>query len=432
MPTRRAFNLWHYHLIVIGVILENCLALYDATASTAVPPIQLKILAASDTLPGDRFGTDIAISAEKVIVGAPQHQHLGSGTGAAYVFDVRTGDQLFKLTAPDAKENDLFGISVAIKDNLALVGALRGSGDHSPSAGAAYLFDLSTGLAIRKFTALDGEQFDRFGSAVAMQSDVVLIGAPNDDDNGTNAGAAYVFDIESGQQLRKLTPLDSAVGDNFGAFSIGLSGDKAVVGAWLDDDLGPQSGSAYTFDVSTGRQLSKLLPSDGRGGDFGAAVDLNGNEALVGTFLQNSGAGTFSGSAYLFDAESGLQVHKLIASDSAALDQFGQSVALGEKLAIVGAPYKDGTQGIDAGAIYLFDRETGLEVFKITPTDLNERDLFGASIAVDYGTIVVGARHQDDGTATGKVYVVFLVPEPTSFALLLIPIVGALGKRWQG
>ena len=432
MITRLALNLSQFFLISSIFILGGYLHLSDASAAIPSPFVQTKMLAAFDAQRGDRFGTAVAVGPEKAIVSSPAHDFFGKDSGAVYVFDVRTGDQLWKLTAPDAKENDLFGISVAIQGDMALVGSIGGTGEHSPSAGAAYLFDLSTGQAIRKFTAPDGEQFDRFGSAVAMQDNVAIIGAPHDDDQGPNAGAAYLYDISSGQQLRKVTPNDGAQGDNFGAFSIGFSGDRSVVGAWLDDDLGPQSGSAYIFNVSTGHQLSKLLPSDFRGGEFGAAVDLHGDTAIVGAFLQDSGAGTFSGAAYLFDATSGSQLHKLIASNSAGYDQFGQAVAIGEKLAIVGAPSKDNMQGIDAGAIYIFDSETGTELLKVTPPEAAQDDLFGTSVAVENRIFLVGAPHQDDGTATGKAYLLFLVPEPSSSALLLIVILGAIGRRLAG
>ena len=102
-----------------------------------------------------------------------------------------------------------------------------------------------------KLTAWDGAAQDRFGSSVSVSGDTLVVGAWEDDDNGFNSGSAYVF-VRGGtvwSRQAKLVASDAAADDQSG-ISVSVSGDTAVVGAWLDDDNGGSSGSAYVFAPS--------------------------------------------------------------------------------------------------------------------------------------------------------------------------------------
>ena len=104
-----------------------------------------------------------------------------------------------------------------------------------------------------------------------------------------------------GDQLFKLLPKDGAAEEFFGR-SVAISGATAIVGAYWHDDNGFYSGSAYLFDTSTGAQIAEILPNDGAVGDeFGVSVAISGATAIVGAFLDDDNGGN-SGSAYLFDA----------------------------------------------------------------------------------------------------------------------------------
>ena len=139
-----------------------------------------------------------------------------------------------------------------------------------------------------KILANDGEIEDRFGLRVSLSDDTALIGARHDDDNGIDSGSAYVYVRDaSGQwiQQAKLIASDGAAGDLFG-FSLSLSGDTALVGAYQDDDNGVDSGSTYVYvrDASGNwSQQAKLLASDGAAGDFffGVSVSLSGDTAQL-------------------------------------------------------------------------------------------------------------------------------------------------------
>ncbi|MCH8165428.1 MAG: FG-GAP repeat protein, partial [Planctomycetes bacterium] len=201
----------------------------------------------------------------------------------------------------------------------------------------------------------DGAAFDSFGSSVAISPDGIgaIVGARYDDDNGPDSGSAYLFDTTFGEQIAKLLPNDGAEGDNFG-LSVAISGATAIVGAWHDNDNGFESGSAYLFDTTTGRQIAKLLPDDGAANDwFGVSVAISGDTAIVGAVFDDDN-GDRSGSAYLFDATTGRQIAKLLPNDGAADDVFGDSVAISGATAIAGAPGDD-DNGFNSGSAYLFD-----------------------------------------------------------------------------
>ena len=138
----------------------------------------------------------------------------------------------------------------------------------------------------QKLTASDGASEDRFGYSVSLSGDYALIGASFVDDNGSESGSAYVF-VRSGTtwtQQQKLTASDGAANDHFG-YSVSLSGDCALIGAWGDDDSGSESGSAYVFVRSgtTWTEQQKLTASDGASTDlFGYSVSISGDTAIVG------------------------------------------------------------------------------------------------------------------------------------------------------
>ncbi|WP_198648747.1 FG-GAP repeat protein [Cyanothece sp. BG0011] len=328
-------------------------------------------LLAPDGAASDLFGGSVSLSGNTALVGSPGDDDNGQNSGSAYLFDVITGTLLQKLTAPDGAGGDQFGYSVSLSGNIALMGSL-GDDDNGSASGSAYLFDVTTGNLLYKLTAPDGAASDQFGWSVSLSGNTALVGSYFDDDNGSNSGSAYLFDVITGNFLQKLTAPDGAEGDNFG-YSVSLSGNTALVGSRLDDDNGGNSGSAYLFDVTTGNFLQKLTAPDGAASDqFGSAVSLSGHTALVGSFSDNDN-GSDSGSAYLFDVTTGDFLHKLTAPDSAEFDQFGWSVSLSDNTALVGSR-SDDDSGTNSGSAYLFDVTTGNLLQKLTAPDGAEFD----------------------------------------------------------
>ena len=364
-------------------------------------------LTADDGAAFDDFGSSVALFGTTALVGARFDDDNGADSGSAYLFDTTTGTQLHKLTASDGAAGDRFGLRVALSGSTALVGA-SADDDNGVNSGSAYLFDTTTGTQLRKLTAPDGAALDSFGGFVALSGTTALVGAVGDDENGIATGSAYLFDTTTGDPLHKLTAPDGAAYDFFG--SVALSGTTALVGAKGGDGNAIDSGAAYLFDTKTGDLLRKLTAPDGAAGDwFGISVALSGSTALVGARLDDDDRSN-SGSAYLFDTTTGNLLHKLTAPDGAVSDEFGTSVALFGTTALVSS-LSDDNNGVNSGAVYLFDTTTGSFVQKLTAPDGAALDYFGSSVALSDTTALVGARLDDDnGNASGSAYVFYHDP----------------------
>ncbi|RRJ97202.1 PEP-CTERM sorting domain-containing protein [Opitutaceae bacterium TAV4] len=319
-------------------------------------------LLASDGAANDGFGNSVSVSGDRALVGAYHDADKGSNSGSAYYFKGLdnagpTVNQNVKLTASDGAASDLFGQSVSLLGDRALVGATLGNGNVANTGAAYYYKGLdNAGPTVNqdvKLLASDGVVNDRFGSSVSLEGDSALAGAQTGDGNVANTGAAYYYkglDNATGPTVNqdvKLLASDGAVNDTFGT-SVSLSGDRALVGARGDDDLGSNAGSAYYYkglDNATGSTVNqdvKLLASDGvANASFGGSVSLEGDSALVGAY-QSDGNVAITGAAYYYKGLNGKsgtvnEDVKLIASDGAANDQFGSSVSLVGDRFVIGA-----------------------------------------------------------------------------------------------
>ena len=309
------------------------------------------------------------------------------GTSGQILTAVESGDNEVKITASDGASGDLFGVSVSVGNDKIVVGA-SGDDDNGSSSGSAYIFDLD-GTGQTKITASDGAASDRFGSSVAVGSGRIVVGAYGDDDNGSSSGSAYIFDL-NGNQLAKITASDGAASDNFG-YSVAVGSNKIVIGAYGDGDNGSNSGSVYVYDLD-GTNEVKITASDGAADDeFGDSVAVGNNKIVVGAYADNSN----TGAVYVYDLDGTNEV-KITASDGAADNQFGYSVAVGNSKIVVGAV----DNGDSSGSVYVYDRDGTNEV-KITASD--DPVEFGTSVAVGSSKIVVGAT--GDGSFSGAAYV---------------------------
>ena len=363
---------------------------------------QLFKLLPDDGAEFDMFGRSVAISGTTAVVGAWQDDDNGDNSGSAYLFDTTTGQQIAKLLPKDGAAVDRFSRSVAISGATAIVGALFDD-DNGDGSGSAYLFETVTGQQVAKLLPDDGAPNSAFGVSVSISGTTAIVGAYLDDDNGIFSGSAYLFDTTTGRQILKILASDGAFTDFFG-YSVAISGATAIVGAYNDDDNGSNSGSAYLFDVTTGQQVAKLLPDDGAEHDqFGFSVAISGTTAIVGARWDDDN-GFLSGSAYLFDVTTGQQFAKLLPNDGAADDWFGWSVAISGAIAIVGSTWDD-DHGDESGSAYLFDTTTGQQIAKLLPNDGAARDWFGLSVGISGANAIAGAHGNDDsGALSGSAY----------------------------
>jgi hypothetical protein len=386
-------------LVGANTIINNNVSILHTTFETVsgnTQNTQVKVTA-SDGAAQDLFGDSVAVGSGRIVVGASSDDAPSANTGSAYIFDLN-GTQLAKITASDGDPQDEFGTSVSVGSGRIVVGAPL---DDAPSAfsGSAYIFDLN-GTELAKITASDGASNDRFGESVSVGSGRIVVGAFGDDDGASGSGSAYIFDL-NGTQLAKITASDGAINDRFGT-SVSVGSGRIVVGANEDDDLGSNAGSAYIFDLS-GNQLAKIKASDGAASDFfGDSVAVGSGCIVVGAPFDSG-----SGSAYIFDLN-GTQLAKITASDGASPDRFGTSVSVGSGRIVVGA-HLDVTI-LQTGSAYIFDLD-GTELAKITASDGAADDSFGFRVAVGSGRIVVGAYLDDDhGTDSGSAYI-YKLPE---------------------
>jgi hypothetical protein len=355
-------------------------------------------LTASDGAAYDYFGRSFSISGEYLIIGAYGDD---TGRGSSYVFK-RQGTswlQETKLVASDGAPGDYFGYSVSIDGDYAVITA---PGDDS-YRGSVYVFKRSgsSWIQIAKLVASDGAAEDVFGISVFLRGEYAIIGAWHDDNQ---RGSAYVFGRSEGGwvQEAKLNASDGVIGDHFG-FSVFLDGEYAAVGAF---EANGSRGSVYIFKRSgtSWTEDCTLLASDGVSFDnFGVSIWLDGEYALIGA----NGYDMHRGCTYVFQrsGSSWAEQTKLTASDGVIQDNFGRSVSLCDGYAIIGATGVETFQG----AAYVFRRsgDGWIQQQKLMASDGAIEDNFGHTVLVSDYYIFVNAYEHDTsaGANAGAVYV---------------------------
>lgn len=311
---------------------------------------------------------------------------LVDDTRAIYPITIDPVAQQAYLKASNTAGSDFFGTSVAVSGDTVVVGA-RGEDSNASASGAAYVFvrdEAGTWSQQAYLKASNPGANDLFGCAVAISGDTVVVGARGEgsvngsqsDNSATNAGAAYVF-VRDGSgnwsQQAYLKASNISAADNFGG-AVSISGDTALIGAY---------------------------------GEASTATGVNGDGS-------NNGA-SLSGAAYVFVRGGTVWSEQayLKASNTEASDQFGYAVSLSGDTAIIGAPNEssastdvNGNEGDNsasgAGAAYVFTRNgsTWSQQAYLKASNAEGGDNFGYSVAISGGIVVVGA-YQEDSSATG-------------------------------
>lgn len=354
---------------------------------SSLSPLSAMEINHPEPAPGDSFGWSLGISGDTAIVGAFKN---GEG-GAVYVFDANTGEVRHKLVSDDIEEDDYFGFWSAISGNHIVVSAASKTLEGKQMAGAVYLFDAVTGQQTYKLTADDAEQNDCFGWTSNIWGNQVIVGSIF----SNTKGAAYLFNATTGQQTHKLTASDGQSGDAFGTAAV-INGNTALVGASNHNG----TGAAYLFDATTGVQSYKLAASDAAAGDnFGWSGALDGNTAIVGADKKVIDGHAQAGAAYIYNAATGQQLHRLVADDAAENDQFGYAVDVSGQTAIVGAAHKNVDGKFGAGAAYLFDTATGDQMVKLTASNGDVLDRFGSCVSIENDNFAVTPYGPDGGSS---------------------------------
>ena len=361
---------------------------------------QVKKLTASDAQIADEFGWSVAVSGETAVVGANREDTGGSNAGAAYVFrrDEGGGDnwgQMKKLTASDAQADDNFGYSVAVTNDTAVVGAYAedAGGLSIQGAGASYVFLRGEGGAdnwgeVKKLIASDAQIADGFGWSVAVGGDTATVGAYAEDAGGAGAGAAYIFQRDLGGadnwgELKKLTASNAGADDRFG-YSVAMSGDTAVVGAFREDTEGSDAGTAYVFQRDEGGannwgEVTKLTASDAEADDFfGWSVAVSGATTIVGAYGEDTGSAN-AGAAYVFQEP--------LATPTAT---FTPTPTITPTPTPCIPPEKDFPSGCAVGGIVL-DTDTGMRPLETPTSSRNGFGVLAWAIAAAAGVVTLGS-----------------------------------------
>lgn len=386
-------------------------------------------LVASDAATGDYLGYSVSISGDTAVIGSPYAtDDAGDYAGKAYVFRRINGVWVeeAKLTASDSRSTDFFGQSVSISGDTAVVGATSAThlNDGYTRSGAAYIFTRKDGVWTQeeKLTASDSSAWDNFGWSVSIFGDTAVVGVNTHDPRSTISGAVYVFTQSEGvwKEDAKLTASDTVKSDLFGT-RVSVYMDTILVGAIGDADNGTDSGSAYVFTRAGGiwTEEAKLMASDPAAGDsFGQSVSIFSDTAVIGADRDDGNGGVDSGSAYVFtrSGKAWAEEAKLTASEEEAYDSFGWSVAVSGDTVLIGAYLDDGVQ-TDSGAAYVFTRSDGVWTEQEELTDSHDPyyPAFGWSVAISGKNAIVGAPYEDAaGESSGTAYVFDLSPPPTA------------------
>ena len=402
------------------------------------------------TTANDRFGQAIASDGNLAIVGVKEEDSAGSiNAGKAYIFNITTGALVRTLHNPNAygtSQIDYFGHSVAISGNYAIVGAYQEDDATGDSAGAAYIFDVSTGALLHTLTNPNpftdtarttgtSAYGDYFANSLAISGNYAIVGSWQEDDNiepwpnGINSGKAYIYNVTTGALLYTLAnpnPYGTAQNDRFG-ISVDISGNYAIVGSDREGETGETNvGKAYIFNVATGALVHTIDYPDTTEDYavtrsdiwFGGAVSISGNYAIVGAYSKDySTAQVNSGIAFIFNVTTGGLVHKLInpnAYGGYTNDNFGLSVAISGDYAIVGAEREDDAGGTDSGKAYIFNVTTGALVQTLdnpNPYGTSLNDRFSGEIDMSGNYVIFGNNAEDaGGTNAGIAYIYKLSP----------------------
>jgi hypothetical protein len=350
------------------------------------------------------FGQSIAIEGGVTVVGMPQANYGPEHAGLVKIFDSATGARLHLLRCPTLKSYTNFGSAVAISGTRVVVGSSE-EGAGTGYGGKAYVYDLDSATPTVPIATLANPQpvsGALFGAAVAISGTRVIVGAPGDDTGAAQAGRAYVYDLSGATPATPVAVLDNPspnVDDGFGG-AVAIAGSIAVVGAEEDDTVATDAGRAYVYDLAGATPAVPMLtfddPTAVAGDSFGAAVAVAGTRVVVGAPSEDTGM-PGAGSAYVYDLAGGtpsVPVTTLHNPTPWQGDSFGTALALAGGRLVVGTPGDD-TSGGDAGAVYLYDLDSGtptVPAFTLNNPGPRPQAL-GLSVAISGTKVAAGAPY---------------------------------------
>jgi hypothetical protein len=407
------------------------------------PLVQQAELTANDGAAGDVLGASVAISGDTIAALAPVHSNgAGATRGAVYVFvkpasGWANATQTAKLTSSRGTADETLS-SVAISGDTVVAGSPGHTVGSTANQGAVYVFQQPAGgwrdtHESATLTTSDGQTDDSLGAAVGISGDTVVGSAPHHAVlQRRDQGAAYVFvkpasGWKDATQTAELTVIDGAAEDSLSA--VAISGDTVAAGVDRHPTAGNvNQGIAYLFAKPAGGwtdefATSELTASDGAAGDqFGLSVAVDGDTVVVGAPSHQVGL-AHQGAAYVFSRPFGgfgpktTQTAQLTAADGSNNDNFGFSVAVSGPDIAVGSPLHQVGNNGDQGAGYVFTKPGALwkntnTADELTADDGAAGDLFGLPIGISNGIPVAAAGLHSVGARASQGALYVFGPAP--------------------
>ncbi len=376
-------------------------------------PTKIASITASDAGANDHFGSSVAISGNYIVVGSPNEDAgTASDGGSAYLYKKAANGavtQIAQLHANTPVQEEYFGYSVAIEGNVIVVGAPESNG-----IGNAYVFVIdandSVSLPAQQIGLVTGATGDTFGSAVAISGDYIVVGAP-----GNISADLFKLDAnKTASWVHSITVSSLSQIDKYGS-SVAIDGDYIVVGAPEQVISGINgAGSVYLYkkdasdNIATNGvvNISPIVDYD----YFGSSVGISGNYVVVGAYGVDE-LGSDSGNAYLYKiTATSLDLLQNITPNISpyslsAGDSFGYSIGISGEYIIIGANKKDFGAANDAGSAYIYHIDTNANsatyVKKLDAPSSNTADYFASSVYADGDFFVVGAPNDDLNISNG-------------------------------
>jgi hypothetical protein len=385
---------------LLGASLVS-IALAPSAFGQCDPPDQR--LTQSDGVGSDKLGVSVAVSGDRLVAGALGEALAGPDSGSALVYrrDAAEWSLEQKLIAADAAPGDFFGRSVAIDADVVVVGA-DGDDERGLNAGAAYVFRLGPDGAWAQEARLfadDGAAGDSLGWSVSIDGPVIAVGAASKNVAGTWSGAAYVFrhDGSAWKQEQRLAAFDGAPFHFFGE-SVVVRGDRLIIGAHHAPGAAIDSGAAYVFESAGGQWVfagKLVVPGAGSGALVARRVALDADRALLSAEGMPAGAGV--GAVAVFERAGGSWsfVTAILDPDPTPETTFGFSVALSGSWALAGSLLSPDDEPEDRFA-RLFRLDAGEWTHRATlaPSQPLPGEAFAFAAAIHGPTAVVGSFHK--------------------------------------
>ncbi|MEK7954391.1 choice-of-anchor D domain-containing protein [Luteolibacter soli] len=396
------------NLAVVGSQKDDKIASNAGTVSVynlaaAFPEQPILVIDNPSPTTNDYFGTAVGVSGTKVVVSAYQEDTSGNNNaGAVYIYDTTSptpGTPVRTLINPTPQSQDQFGNSVAISGNYVVVGCAKNDVAPGVDAGSAYVYDLTSATPTVPILTLDNPapaNDDWFGHAVSISGTKLVVGAHQNDTGAVDAGSVYVYDIASGTPTVPIRVIDNpapATDDEFG-YSVGISGNRIVIGCRQDDAGATDAGSAYLYDLSSpnpGTPVATLVHPDPENEEyFGTAVAISGTRIIVSA-PEDDLAATDGGCGYVYEVTSATfpqPADRVVSEDQPDNEQLGFSVAIDGVHVLMGAPQHDGNT-VGRGAAYIFDPQPPTPQMQVEQPP--GTGLIAGQASIQFGNVAIGS-----------------------------------------